>query len=264
MRFNQLALLLVSVTATSNADITGILTFNELDCPNPIMGDGDMCPWGPIVDDECNPYWGFEFCNLQSRAAADNCRVYRNLGLPNGRYFLCLGGSDPLFTSQALTTHDEQPLTMYRESPWDFHEFRVNSVWNEGLILQLFAYSDKGETLYSLEVNLGESSVPQTLALNWTGIHYLEMRAYGGRNVYWEDIHPGPDSDFCFDDFKYAAISCPADTNHDVWVNASDVLNVLAAWGPADNTSPEDINNDGLVGVDDLLLIIDNWGFCVS
>ena len=54
------------------------------------------------------------------------------------------------------------------------------------------------------------------------------------------------------------------DINADAVVNASDLLSVIAAWGPCAPDPPcaADINNDGSVNVADLLLVISNWGGC--
>ncbi len=50
--------------------------------------------------------------------------------------------------------------------------------------------------------------------------------------------------------------------NGDGMVGVSDLLAVIAAWGPcADlNDCPADVTYDGLVNVSDLLLVIASWG----
>ena len=54
---------------------------------------------------------------------------------------------------------------------------------------------------------------------------------------------------------------CPADTTGDGAVNVSDLLDLLAAWGPNPG-HPADINGDGAVNVTDLLALLAAWGPC--
>lgn len=52
-----------------------------------------------------------------------------------------------------------------------------------------------------------------------------------------------------------------ADVDDDGAVGFSDLLAVLAAWGPCDGC-PEDVNGNGRVDLPDVLLILSNWGPC--
>jgi hypothetical protein len=54
---------------------------------------------------------------------------------------------------------------------------------------------------------------------------------------------------------------CPADINGDGTVNVSDLLSLIAAWGPCDSCI-EDIDGSGEVNVSDLLTVIGAWGAC--
>ena len=54
---------------------------------------------------------------------------------------------------------------------------------------------------------------------------------------------------------------CPADISGDGWVNVTDLLAVISAWGPCEGCE-EDINGSGIVDIADLLTIIGNWGPC--
>ena len=58
--------------------------------------------------------------------------------------------------------------------------------------------------------------------------------------------------------------ACPADLNDDGFVNISDLLVLLTAWGPCpdDEPCPADLNQDGVVGVVDLLILIFSFGPC--
>jgi hypothetical protein len=56
---------------------------------------------------------------------------------------------------------------------------------------------------------------------------------------------------------------CGGDTNNDDVADVVDLLNIIAAWGIADDGCyAEDLNDDDLVGVNDLLMVIAAWGAC--
>ena len=56
---------------------------------------------------------------------------------------------------------------------------------------------------------------------------------------------------------------CEADLNGDGYVNVSDMLQLIEAWGPCTTkTCDADIDGDNYVRVSDLLVLIDNWGSC--
>lgn len=50
------------------------------------------------------------------------------------------------------------------------------------------------------------------------------------------------------------------DLNGDGYVNVSDLLILLGAWGECGKTCPADLNDDGWVDVSDLLIMFANWG----
>lgn len=54
---------------------------------------------------------------------------------------------------------------------------------------------------------------------------------------------------------------CPADLNGDGVVDVSDLLILLAAWGPAEGAAA-DLNGDSVVDVSDLLVLLAAWGSC--
>ena len=56
--------------------------------------------------------------------------------------------------------------------------------------------------------------------------------------------------------------SCPADASGDGFVNVTDLLLLLGAWGSCPAPCPPDINNDGNVNVTDLLTLLAGWGAC--
>ncbi|MEE8155121.1 MAG: hypothetical protein V3T53_09245, partial [Phycisphaerales bacterium] len=54
-----------------------------------------------------------------------------------------------------------------------------------------------------------------------------------------------------------------ADLNGDGQVGASDLLILLASWGPCPDPPeccPADIDGDGQVGASDLLILLSQWG----
>ena len=62
-----------------------------------------------------------------------------------------------------------------------------------------------------------------------------------------------------FDD-SCGGSDCPSDVTGDGWVNVTDILAVIAAWGT--NDSDSDVNGDGDVDVSDILQIVGSWGPC--
>ena len=59
----------------------------------------------------------------------------------------------------------------------------------------------------------------------------------------------------------FCPVPCPADINGDGNVNVTDLLELLAAWGPNPGHAA-DFNNDGFVNVTDLLELLAAWGGC--
>jgi uncharacterized membrane protein len=55
-------------------------------------------------------------------------------------------------------------------------------------------------------------------------------------------------------------LGAPGDYNCDKVVNITDLLAVIAHWGPDGGGGPADFNNDGSVNIADLLIVIANWG----
>ena len=55
---------------------------------------------------------------------------------------------------------------------------------------------------------------------------------------------------------------CTGDIDEDGEVGFSDLLDVLAAWGPCDGNCPADVDLSGTVDFDDLLIVLAAWGPC--
>ncbi len=58
-----------------------------------------------------------------------------------------------------------------------------------------------------------------------------------------------------------AAEPCPGDLDDDGLVDAADLAQVLAAWGPAPG-SPADLDGDDDVAASDLAMLLAAWGVC--
>ena len=53
-----------------------------------------------------------------------------------------------------------------------------------------------------------------------------------------------------------------SDLSGDGFVDVTDLLAIIAAWGPCSGTCDADIDNSGAVDVADLLTLIGDWGPC--
>ena len=60
---------------------------------------------------------------------------------------------------------------------------------------------------------------------------------------------------------KFPIIPCPWDIDGSGSVGASDLLTLLASWGPCKGC-PADFDDSGSVGASDLLALLANWGPC--
>ena len=54
---------------------------------------------------------------------------------------------------------------------------------------------------------------------------------------------------------------CPADLDNDGFVGITDLLALLAAWGPCPDCNA-DLDGDDQVGITDLLALLAAWGPC--
>ena len=61
--------------------------------------------------------------------------------------------------------------------------------------------------------------------------------------------------------YEFQPNLCPGDTNLDGSVNVTDLLALLAAWGPNPG-HVADFNDDGSGNVTDLLALLAAWGSC--
>jgi len=86
------------------------------------------------------------------------------------------------------------------------------------------------------------------------------LRGYAwGENIGWINLD---DEDLDGND-SFVEVNAPGDIDGDGMIGSTDLLAVLAAWGPYDPCPPvriEDIDAACLVGVEDLLAVLSNWG----
>ena len=72
---------------------------------------------------------------------------------------------------------------------------------------------------------------------------------------------PNSPTNYDSDTGSINACPCPGDLDASGEVGASDLLALLASWGPCEGC-PADFDKDGSVGASDLLTLLANWGPC--
>ncbi len=124
---------------------------------------------------------------------------------------------------------------------FEFHTYRLESPGYSG---ELALYID-GELAEVVEV---------PLFTQWNG-----MRWGGGT----EFSNATGDAEWDFVRItQLEDVGCPADLNDDASVGVSDLLILLAFWGPCSPVCLGDLDGNGNVGVSDLLALLANWGPC--
>ncbi len=94
-----------------------------------------------------------------------------------------------------------------------------------------------------------------TIRISWLGIGSQS-------NIVGLSAGTGTPPDFIEDDLSAVGgcdTTIPGDINGDGEVGATDLLLVIAAWGPCPGCN-EDVNHDDVVDVSDLLEVVENWG----
>ena len=82
----------------------------------------------------------------------------------------------------------------------------------------------------------------------------VDFYANGSSSIFYDDILLEP--------FQEPAPQCPFDLDDDGSVGVSELLELLASWGP-NPESPVDYDGDGMVTTSDLLLLLGHWGPCL-
>lgn len=129
-----------------------------------------------------------------------------------------------------------------------------------------FIFSEASFSVGSITQGLGDSSswttqtvdvtslAGQTVAMSWSYENSWPFGAPRGMQV--DAVRIETTVLDCVD-----VISCPGDLNGDGVVDVSDMLAMLAEWGPCVDCDA-DLNGDGVVDVSDLLGLLANWGAC--
>jgi hypothetical protein len=161
--------------------------------------------------------------------------------------------------------------------PWetgpDFHYLRVpQEVWHHGEAMITTNQWTNGAYTPPDE-NFGadayyDDETPKTLESHWdlladtgNGLQQLSVACRGrGDMTIWADgrltYGRTPRLEYEWSELFPPA---PGDIDGDGDVDTTDLLLLLAAWGPCPGC-PEDINGDGTVNTADLLLLLGNWG----
>lgn len=123
--------------------------------------------------------------------------------------------------------------------------------------------------------NEGSGQGPSTPATDDDGALVVALAGRGrlaghyDRNTFFNQNGAGT-SLVRFDNAAYASrlfawlagrLTCPGDVDADGTVGTSDLLALLATWGPGDG-GPEDLDGDGAIATSDLLIVLAEWGDC--
>ena len=103
----------------------------------------------------------------------------------------------------------------------------------------------EGHRVASLSVESGQGL---DLMINVQWFDGMEV-VHETRNIYWNNLGLGGGSD------------CPTDIDGNGTTNVSDVLALIAEWGPCNGCSG-DLDGNGTINVSDLLEVIAAWGAC--
>ena len=146
---------------------------------------------------------------------------------------------------------------------------RIDVVWNDtrnfpgAYTSELFyAFSTDGGDTWSKNVAISPPFDPH---LGWPqqdklGDYYHTISDDAGVSIAYAATFNGEQDVY----FLRLELSCEGDVDEDGAVGFSDLLLVLAAWGPCPHQSgcPEDLDDDDQVGFSDLLIVLAAWGPC--
>lgn len=119
------------------------------------------------------------------------------------------------------------------------------------------AQADLGEQLFKLLADDGAGADGFGFSVAISGAIGKEIAIVGA----WLDNDNGAASGSAYLFDAAASGNCPWDLGGNGNVGASDLLELLALWGPC-RGCPADIDGDGNVGASDLLDMLANWGTC--
>ena len=99
--------------------------------------------------------------------------------------------------------------------------------------------------------------IPHTGSYNWTVPD--QNTAFGWIRVTAIDGDSIAMTDYGDSFFEIIGGTVLGDVTGDGLINVTDILVVMANWGPCVGNCPTDLNNDGQTNVSDLLIVISNW-----
>ncbi len=265
-----------AIAATSPAALGQVLWSDDFDSypPGPLgQGVGGWEPW------DLDPgALGYTITADQARSApqslmttASNDATHEYSGITAGAYSGIFEFTAWSYVGSSMT--DSQYFTLLHTN--DNHAF----IHEWALYLQLdgatgLVIDDRGNSTALIVDEWAEIRVLIDLESDEMTIDYhdtlVATRSWSGGVIphtqleavdLWGDYSMSP---VYWDDFSLEVvpnIPCPEDINGDGVVNISDLLAVLAAWGPCPGC-PEDITGDGVVNVTDLLAVLAAWGPC--
>ncbi len=150
---------------------------------------------------------------------------------------------DMVIDASLLTAGDHGPPVIFAHST-----VRLWSDWEDPIFSHIHTSETPGffEIAETVTLEPGEYTIRVESAIAIDG-------------VVPPDANAGATFEF---DMQLTPTPFPGDLNGDGIVDVSDLLILLAAWGPCDDERdcPADLNGDGTVNVSDLLLLLANWG----
>ena len=120
-----------------------------------------------------------------------------------------------------------------------------------------------GDLIFEHTVTPGPNGEPNTEGIEQmgeleAGQYTLQAETSVGID---SEVPPGASGEALFDFTFEIAAACPWDLDDNSNVGASDLLGLLASWGPCKGC-PADFDGSGSVGASDLLALLANWGPC--
>ncbi len=174
------------------------------------------------TDGEAGAVWTFR----TTREGDDCANRYDVVHLVDLRRASDTRWRDPAGVAQSKDVLLDQPIQIQFTAPWsESRLWFAAPEWQEGQAVMLDAI---------VSGNQVSTTVPY---LEHWGMVWIEYRTQPG------------------------TCGCPSDLNEDGFVGFSDVLEVVASWGPCLGC-PADVNNDGAVEFADLLEVLADYGDC--
>ena len=188
------------------------------------------------------------WCQLKARNPDGTLRWCVNV--PQAGGLPCIGADGTIYATGLRELHAVSPdgvVQWVQPASWLGRPVvdGRGTVYVSNSAYSVYAYRPDGELRWSFDA---AGKVPRTqFAIDDDGTIYFTTDGNFAGFLY--AIGPGPN------------LPCPADFDDDGNVGVSDLLALLASWGPC-NDCPADFDGNGSVGASDLLALLGNWGPC--